>query len=75
MIDSGKSALVEKHRQLGHTLVIITATNDFVTRPIADALGVEVLIATTVEKSASGFTGKCAGTPCFQEVLGYLKFR
>lgn len=60
-------ALLDKHRALGHTLVIITATNGFVTGPIARRLGVEHLIATTPEQDADGrFTGRLEGTPCFQ---------
>lgn len=61
-------ALLEKHRQLGHTLVIITATNQFVTGPIAKRLGVEHLIATQPEQDAKGdYTGQVLGVPCFQE--------
>jgi len=67
MINSGKPELVEQHRELGHSLVIITATNDFITRPIADRLGVETLLATTAEFSNGRYTGKVAGTPCFQD--------
>jgi HAD superfamily hydrolase (TIGR01490 family) len=47
--------------------VIITATNSFVTGPIARALGVEHLIATDPEMSNGEFTGRVAGTPCFRE--------
>lgn len=61
-------ALLEKHRQFGHTLVIITATNQFVTGPIAKRLGVEHLIATQPEQDANGhYTGQVLGVPCFQE--------
>lgn len=60
-------ALLEHHRQLGHTLVIITATNRFVTRPIAQRLGVEHLIATEPEQDARGhYTGQLSGVACFQ---------
>lgn len=60
-------ALLDKHRALGHTLVIITATNRFVTAPIAQRLGVEHLIATEPEQDARGhYTGRLHGTPCFQ---------
>lgn len=59
--------LLAKHREQGHTLVIITATNRFVTELIAQRLGVEHLIATEPEQDARGrFTGKLSGTPCFQ---------
>ena len=67
MIDEPKRELIEKHRQKGDDLLIITATNDFITRPIADALGISTLIATKAEKNEHGFTGKVEGTPCFQE--------
>jgi len=47
--------------------VIITATNSFVTRPIARALEVEHLIATDPEVSGAEFTGRVVGIPCFRE--------
>lgn len=59
--------LLDEHREQGHTLVIITATNRFVTGPIAERLGVEHLIATEPEVIDGQFTGKHAGTPCFQD--------
>jgi len=47
---------------------IVTATNRFITRPIADELGIEHLIATDIEEQDDGcFTGKPRGTPCFRE--------
>lgn len=45
---------------------IVTATNDFITTPIARALGVEHLIASELERGPSGFTGRGTGTPAFQ---------
>ncbi|OSM04956.1 HAD family hydrolase [Magnetofaba australis] len=67
MLDKGR-ALLEKHRQMGHTLVIITATNRFVTAPIAEAFGVEHLLATEVEEGLDGqYTGRSTDTPCFKE--------
>jgi HAD superfamily hydrolase (TIGR01490 family) len=59
-------ALLAQHRQQGHRLVIITATNSFITRPIAQALGVDDLIATEPELSEGRYTGRVLGTPCFQ---------
>ncbi len=59
-------ALVEQHRQAGDTLVVITATNRFVTRPIVDLYGIEYLIATDIEEVDGCFTGRPAGEPCFQ---------
>ncbi|WP_086933936.1 HAD family hydrolase [Agarilytica rhodophyticola] len=60
-------ALIEKHRNQGHTLLIITATNHFITAPIARRLGIENLLATDPEVVDGKFTGRLAGTPCFQE--------
>jgi HAD superfamily hydrolase (TIGR01490 family) len=65
MIRDSARALVERHR--GEVCVIITATNSFVTGPIALALGVEHLIATDPQMSNGEFTGREAGTPCFLE--------
>lgn len=59
-------ALVEQHRQQGDTLLIITATNSFLTTPIAEKLGIEHLIATNPELIDGRFTGKVAGIPSFQ---------
>ncbi len=59
-------ALVDKHRENGDTLLIITATNRFVTEPIAAAYGINNLLATEPEIIADRYTGKVAGTPCFQ---------
>ncbi len=59
--------IVAEHRDLGHTLVMITATNDFLTRPIADALSIEHLIATRAERQNGRFTGRVDGRPCFRE--------
>ena len=58
-------ALIADHRERGHLPVIITATNRFVTAPIAHALGVEHLIATEPETDGTRYTGRVAGTPCF----------
>lgn len=66
MILSGKPELVEKHRAAGDELIIITATNDFITGPIAKHFDVDTLIATRVEIIEGQFTGKLSGTPCFQ---------
>jgi HAD superfamily hydrolase (TIGR01490 family) len=59
--------LVERHRADGHQLVIVTATLEFVTRPIADMLGIEVLIAPVPELLESGYTGRIVGVPSFAE--------
>ena len=65
MISAQARLLVDRHR--GDTRVIITATNSFVTAPIAREFGIEHLIATVPEERAGQFTGKVTGTPCFRE--------
>ena len=60
-------ALLKKHREQGDYLLIITATNLFVTAPIAASLGVDHILATTPEMIDGSYTGKVEGTPCFQE--------
>jgi len=59
--------LVDKHRLRGDVLLIITATNDFVTRPIADLFGIDELIATNAELKNNQYTGAVSGTPSYQE--------
>ena len=59
--------LLKSHRDKGDYLLIITATNHFVTGPIAESLGVDDILATTPEFVNGAYTGKAAGTPCFQE--------
>lgn len=61
-------ALIERHRAQGDLLAIVTATNEFVTRPIAEAFGVETLIAIELERDAEGrATGRIRGVPSFRE--------
>ena len=60
-------ALLEQHRVLGDTLVIITATNILVTQPIADRLGVEHLIGCEAEIIEGCYTGKPTGMPSFAQ--------
>lgn len=59
-------ALVEKHLQAGDLCAVVTATNSFVTSPIARAFGIPTLIATEPEYQAGRYTGKIAGTPSFK---------
>lgn len=60
-------ALLQKHRDQGDFLLIITATNKFVTGPIGKALGVDDLLASDPEIIEGVYTGKVAGIPCYQE--------
>ncbi len=59
--------LVAHHREAGDTLLIITATNRFVTEPIAALFGIPHLIATEPEQIDGRYTGRVAGTPSFRE--------
>ena len=61
------AALLEKHRARGDYLLIITATNRFVTEPIAQTLGVDELIATDPEIIDGRYSGGVSGVPCFQQ--------
>jgi HAD superfamily hydrolase (TIGR01490 family) len=65
MIRPGARALLDRHRDA--VQVVITATNRFVTGPIAAALGVPNLLATELEEVDGRFTGRARGTPCFRE--------
>jgi HAD superfamily hydrolase (TIGR01490 family) len=61
-------ALVRSHLDAGDRVAIATSTNEFVTRPIADAFGVDALIATELERDAQGrITGRIRGTPSLRE--------
>lgn len=67
MMGAQAKALVEKHRAAGDICMIVTATNSFVTAPIAREFGVEHLIATDPEHKNGEFTGGVAGVPSFRE--------
>jgi HAD superfamily hydrolase (TIGR01490 family) len=61
-------ALLRQHQAGGEQVVIVTATNEFVTRPIASALGVQELIAVELQRGTDGWiTGEIAGVPSFRE--------
>lgn len=61
-------ALLRQHQAAGDRVLIITATNEFVTRPIAQALGVPDLLAMALQRDASGwYTGEIEGTPTMRE--------
>ena len=59
--------LVQQHLAAGDVCVIITATNSFVTAPIAREFGIQHLIATEPEHKDGEFTGEVADVPCFRE--------
>jgi len=67
MITQPARDLVDRHRAAGDVCVIITATNSFVTTPIAREFGIENLIATEPEHRDGEFTGNVADVPCFRE--------
>jgi HAD superfamily hydrolase (TIGR01490 family) len=68
MLGDAARDLVQSHQRAGDLVAIITATNDFVTRPIAQLLGVDALIATDLARDAAGrVTGRIAGVPSFRE--------
>jgi HAD superfamily hydrolase (TIGR01490 family) len=75
------TALVRRHPEAGDAVMIVTATNEFVTRPIAELFGVDELIATELERDGAGrVTGVIRGTPAFREgkverVAGWLAAR
>ncbi len=60
-------ALVQRHLAEGDLCAVVTATNSFVTAPIAREFGVPHLVATEPERSGGRFTGRVAGIPCFRE--------
>ena len=59
-------ALIDRHRQQGDTLVVITATNQFITGPIVELYDIPHLLATEAEILDDRYTGKVSGIPCFQ---------
>jgi HAD superfamily hydrolase (TIGR01490 family) len=67
MIGEPARALVRGHLDAGDLCAIVTATNSFVTAPIAREFGVAHLLATEPEARGGRFTGRLAGTPCFRE--------
>jgi HAD superfamily hydrolase (TIGR01490 family) len=60
--------LVRRHQRAGDRVAIVTATNEFVTRPIADLFGVQTLLALELERDGQGrVTGRVRGVPTFRE--------
>lgn len=66
MILAKGEALIAEHKAKGDVVMIITATNEFVTAPIAKRLGMDALIGTTPEMEDGLYTGRVAGVPSFQ---------
>ena len=60
-------ATIEHHKALGHEIVGITATSDFITAPIFREFGITNIIATNAEVVEGAYTGKVAGLPCYQQ--------
>lgn len=59
--------LVNKHKKNHDTVLVITATNRFITEPIVNLYGIDKLLATSPELRNNRFTGHFEGVPCFQE--------
>ena len=67
MITEKARALVKSHQDEGDLIIVITATNSFITKPIAELFGIENLIGTDPEEKEGEFTGKVSGLPSFKE--------
>lgn len=67
IVAPGAKRLLARHRARGDELAIITATNRFITEPIAELLGVNELLATEPERVDGRYTGAIAGIPCYRE--------
>jgi len=61
------AALIQEHRDMGHQLLIITATNEFITRPIGEVLGISNLVACEAEIDKGYYTGEPKGIPSYHE--------
>ena len=57
---------INQHKEKGDTVLVITASNTFITAPIAEMYGIDHLLATESEFKSGHFTGKVSGIPCFQ---------
>ncbi len=66
IISNQARELVQQHREQSHELLIITATNRFITAPIAKEFGIDNLLATEPEIKNNQYTGQVEGIPCFQ---------
>ena len=66
ILDKGRE-LVRAHREAGDFCIIITATNNFISTPIAKLFDADLLIATELQIIGDKYNGKIAGTPCYQD--------
>tara|TARA_B100000035_G_scaffold315452_1_gene336370 strand:- start:4022 stop:4684 length:663 start_codon:yes stop_codon:yes gene_type:complete len=67
MIPDKAYELVEHHKRKNEKLLIITATNSFITKPIGKIFGIDDLIGTDPEELKGNFTGRVSGIPAFQD--------
>jgi HAD superfamily hydrolase (TIGR01490 family) len=67
LIAPGTTRLLDEHRERNHHLMIISATNLFVSEPIAHMLGVTTILATEPEIIANRYSGRFLGTPTYQQ--------
>ena len=65
MLDKAQKC-IDRHKERGDTLLIVTASNSFVTAPIAKKYGINQMLATEPEIKAGRYTGRVSGIPCFQ---------
>ncbi len=67
-VQDSARALLRRHVEAGDQVAIVTATNEFITRPIATLFGVDQLIATELQRDAAGrVTGAIQGVPAYRE--------
>ena len=67
MIGDKAKELVAFHKEQGHILLVITATNSFVAQPIVTAFGIDNLLATELKITSNRYVNEIVGLPCFQE--------
>ncbi len=67
LVRTGVERLFEQHRDCGHELMIISATHRFITEPIAEMLGIPLLLATEPEISGQRYTGRYLGIATYRE--------
>jgi HAD superfamily hydrolase (TIGR01490 family) len=67
IVAPGTRALLDHHRNRGDTLLIISATNLFITAPIADLFDIPHILSTEPEIIANRYTGRYLGTPTYME--------